>query len=87
MAITKLDKPLNDLRRQITDLHQGNIDMNKLATIITISRDSLRETETSQQQLLQQLEQFEISLADINQILRANVEQKAQLDQQQQSGI
>jgi hypothetical protein len=87
MAITKLDKPLNDLRRQIADLHQGNIDMNKLATIITISRDSLRETETSQQQLLQQLEQFEIALADINQILRANVEQKAQLDQQQQSGI
>jgi hypothetical protein len=87
MAITKLDKPLNDLHRQITDLRQGNIDMNKLATIITISRDSLRETEISQQQLLQQLEQFEISLADINQILRANVEQKAQLDQQQQSGI
>jgi hypothetical protein len=87
MAITKLDKPLNDLRRQITDLHQGNIDMNKLATIITISRDSLRETETSQQQLLQQLQQFEIALADINQILRANVEQKAQLDQQQQSGM
>jgi hypothetical protein len=87
MAITKLDKPLNDLRRQITDLHQGNIDMNKLATIITISRDSLRETETSQQQLLQQLQQFEIALADINQILRANIEQKAQLDQQQQSGI
>jgi hypothetical protein len=88
MATTMLDKPLGDLRREITDLRQMNIsrdyDMNKLGKIITISRDSLRETETFQQQILQQLQQFEISLADINQILRANIERKAQLEQQQQ---
>ncbi|CAF1134856.1 unnamed protein product [Adineta steineri] len=88
MAITVLDKPLNDLRQEITALRQGNLsrdyDTHKLATIITISRDSLRETELFQKQLLQQLQKFEISLADINEILRANIEQKTQLDQQQQ---
>ena len=91
MAITILDKPLNDLRREIGGLRQGNLsrdyDINKLGTIITISRNSLQETEAYQKQLLQQLQQFEISFADINQILRANIDQKAKLDQQQQSGI
>jgi hypothetical protein len=91
MSITMLDKPLGDLRREIVGLRQGNIsrdyDMNKLGTIITISRDSLRETGTFQQHILQQLEQFEISLAEINLLLRANIEQKVQLEEQQQSGI
>ncbi|CAF3790122.1 unnamed protein product [Rotaria sordida] len=93
MAITMLDKPLGDLRREIADLRQLNIshdyDINKLGTIITVSKNSLRETENYQQQLLQQLQQFEVSLADINQILRANMKQKAQLEQQQEqeSGI
>ena len=92
MATTMLDKPLNDLRREITDLRQGNTsrdyDMNKLCSIITISRDSLKETEKFQQQLLNQLQLFEQSLGDINQILRANTEQKTQLEQQrQESGI
>lgn len=86
-----LDKPLNDLQREIIDLRQINksrdYDMNKLGFIITVSRDSLRETELFQQQLLKQLQQFEISLADINQILRANIEEKIQLEQQEQSGI
>jgi predicted HTH domain antitoxin len=90
MAITMLDKPLGDLRREIADLRQVNIsrdyDINRLGTIISISRDSLKETGTFQQQLLQQLQQFELSLADINQILRANIQQKAQLEQQQQTG-
>jgi hypothetical protein len=76
-ATTMLDKPLNDLRREITDLQQANTsrdyDMNKLCSIITISRDSLKETEI-----------FELSLADINQILRNNTEQKTQLKQQQE---
>jgi hypothetical protein len=91
MAVTILDKPLSDLQREITNLHQINksrdYDINKLGFIITISRDSLRETEIFQQELLQKLQQFEISLANINQILRANIEQKTQLEQQHQSGI
>jgi len=91
MAVTILDKPLSDLQREITNLHQINksrdYDINKLGFIITVSRDSLRETEIFQQELLQKLQQFEISLANINQILRANIEQKTQLEQQQQSGI
>jgi hypothetical protein len=89
--MTMLDKPLKDLQREIIDLRQMNksrdYDFNKLGYIITISRDSLKETRIFQQQLVQQLQQFEISLADINQILRTNIEQKAQLEQQQQSGI
>jgi len=88
--MTMLDKPLKDLQREIIDLRQINksrdYDFNKLGYIITISRDSLKETRIFQQQLLQQLQQFEISLADINQILRTNIEQKVQLEQQQ-SGI
>jgi hypothetical protein len=91
MTTTMLDKPLGDLGREITDLRQANTvrdyDMTKLCSIITRSRDSLKETERFQQQILNQLQQFEISLADINQILRANTEQKIQLEQQQQSGI
>ncbi len=91
MTMTMLDKPLKDLQREIIDLRQMNksrdYDFNKLGYIITISRDSLKETRIFQQQLVQQLQQFEISLADINQILRTNIEQKAQLEQQQQSGI
>ncbi len=87
MAMTMLEKPLGDLRREIIDLRQVNrsrdFDVNKLGFIITMSRDSLRETGIFQQQLLQQLQQFEISLADLNQILRANTEQKKQLEQQQ----
>lgn len=90
MTMALLDKPLNDLQHEITNLRQINksrdYDMNKLGFIITVSRDSLRETEVFQRQLLQQLQQFEISFADINQILRANSEQKTQLEQQQQSG-
>ncbi len=87
-----LDKPLGDLRREISDLRQANLsqdyDINKLGFIITVSRDSLREAEVFQQQLLKQLQQFEISLADINRILRKNIEEKTQLEQQQQqSGI
>ncbi|CAF1259707.1 unnamed protein product [Rotaria sordida] len=87
---TMLDKPLDDLCREITDLRQMKIvrdyDMNKLSSIITISKDSLKETEKFQQQILKQLQQFEISLADINEILRANSQQKIQLEQQQQLG-
>jgi len=89
MAVTMLDKPLNDLQREIIDLRQINksrdYDFNKLGYIITISRDTLHETGIFQKQLLKQLQQFEISLADINQILRTNIEQKTQLEQQ--SGI
>lgn len=91
MAQTLLDQPLGDLRREINDLRQINVlhdyDMNKLTRMITISRDTLRETGNYQQHLLEQLEQFEISLADINKILRANHEQRTHLEQQkQQSG-
>jgi GTPase involved in cell partitioning and DNA repair len=91
-SIAMLDRSLGDLRREITDLQQIDIshdyDMNKLCSIINISRDSLREMENFQQQLLNQLQQFEMSLADINQILRTNIVQKIQLEnQQQQSGI
>jgi hypothetical protein len=91
-SIAMLDRSLDDLRREITDLQQTNIshdyDMNKLCSIINISRDSLREMENFQQQLLNQLQQFEMSLADINQILRTNIVQRIQLEnQQQQSGI
>jgi len=81
---TILDKSLNDLRREITDLRQDNYDMNKLCLIMTISKDSLKETEKYQQQILNQLQLFETSLAEVNQILRANIEQKTQLEQQQQ---
>jgi hypothetical protein len=81
---TMLDKSLGDLRREITDLQQDNYDMNRLCLIINVSKDSLKETEKSQQQILNQLQLFETSLTEINQILRANIEQKAQLEQQQQ---
>ena len=50
--------------------------MNKLSLIITVSTDSLKETEKYQTLLLTQLQEFEVSLADINRILRANIEQK-----------
>ncbi|CAF3425125.1 unnamed protein product [Rotaria socialis] len=87
MTLTMLDKPLGDLRREVVDLRQLKIsrdyDINKLGKIITVSKDSLRETETFQRTILQQLQQFEISLADINEILRANIKQKVQLEQQQ----
>lgn len=83
MAST-LDKSLNDLRREIPDLRKDNYDMNRLCVVITVSKDSLQETERSQKLLLNQLQQFETSLAEINQILRTNVEQKMQLEQQQQ---
>ncbi|CAF1133282.1 unnamed protein product [Rotaria magnacalcarata] len=86
--MTMLDKPLGDLRREVVDLRQLHIsrdyDINKLGKIITVSKDSLRETETFQRAILQQLQQFEISLADINEILRANIKQKVQREQQQQ---
>ena len=89
---TMLDKPLDDLCREVADLRQSNVipdyDINKLFPIITVSRDSLNETEKFQQQLLNQLQQFEIALAAINQILRTNIEQEIQLEQQQEeSGI
>jgi hypothetical protein len=87
MLTTMLDKSLDDLRREVTDLRKDNYDMNRLCLIITISKDSLKETEKYQQQILNQLQQFETSLADINQILRTNIEQKTQLEQQKQSGI
>ncbi len=84
-----LDKPLGDLRREITELRHANpsreYDMNKLGFVITVSRDSLNETGVFQQQIFKQLQQFEISLAEINQILRAKMEEKSQLEQQ--SGI
>jgi len=87
-SIAMLDRSLGDLRREITDLQQTDIshdyDMNKLCSIINTSRDSLREMENFQQQLLNQLQQFEMSLADINQILRTNIVQKIQLENQQQ---
>lgn len=87
-TVATLDKSLGDLHREIVDLRQVNTvrdyDMNKLSSIITISKDSLKETEKFQQQFLKQLQQFEISLAEINQILRTNAEQKVQLEQQQQ---
>lgn len=87
-TMTMLDKPLGDLSREITDLRKNQVardyDMNKLFSIITISKDSLKETEKFQEKILNQLQQFEISLADINQILRANAEQRMQLEQQQQ---
>jgi hypothetical protein len=82
--VTILDKSLGDLRREITDLRQDNYDMNKLCLIMAISKDSLKETEKYQQQILNQLQLFETSLAEVNQILRANIEQKTQLEQQQQ---
>lgn len=83
---TTLDKSLTDLRREIGDLRKDNYDINRLGLIITVSKDSLRETEKSQQMLLNQLQLFETSLAEINQILRTNIEQKTQLEQQQQIG-
>lgn len=81
---TTLDQSLNDLRREIPDLRKDNYDMNRLGLIITVSKDSLRETEKSQQVILNQLQAFETSLAEINQILRTNIQQKIQLEQQQQ---
>lgn len=88
MTATVLDKPLGDLRREILDLQQTKFsreyDLNKLTFLVTNSRDSLGETKRFQQQILQQLQQFEISLAELNQILRANIEEKMQLEQQQQ---
>lgn len=88
MAITLLDKPLGDLRREIADLRQistrRDYDIGKLTKLITISNDSLRETQSYQKTLLQQLQEFEFSLADINEILRANLKQKLELKQQKQ---
>lgn len=90
MAATMLDKPLSDLRREVDDLRRGHAtrdyDTNRLSSILGRSRESLREAGMSQQQLLERLQQFDISLAEINEILRANSERRAQLDQQQQSG-
>ncbi|UJR22588.1 hypothetical protein I4U23_025633 [Adineta vaga] len=87
VSITKLDQSLGDLRREIIDLrqidHSHEYDTKRLNSILNISRDSLKETEKFQQHILNQLQQFEISLADINEILRANVEQKMQLQQKQ----
>ena len=89
MAATMLDKPLGDLRREITELRHVNpsreYDMSKLGFVITVSRDSLNETGVFQQHIFKQLQQFEISLAEINQILRTKMEEKSQLEQQ--SGI
>lgn len=88
MAVTMLDKPLGDLRREIVDLQKikstRDYDLNKLMFLMSNSRDSLGETRTFQQQILQQLQQFEISLGDLNQILRTNTDQQKQLEQQQQ---
>ena len=81
---TMLEKSLTDLRQEITELRPDNCDINKLGLIITISKDSLKETEKYQTLLMKQLQEFEVSLADINRILRVNIEQKAQLEQQQQ---
>lgn len=85
MAVTILDKPLGDLRREIVDLQKTkstrDYDLNKLIFLMNNSKDSLGETKIFQQQILQQLHQFEISLADLNQILRTNIEQQKQLQQ------
>lgn len=81
---TTLDQSLNDLRREIPNLRKDNYDISRLGLIITVSKDSLRETEKSQQVLLNQLQLFETSLAEINGILRTNIQQKIQLEQQQQ---
>ncbi|CAF1506676.1 unnamed protein product [Adineta ricciae] len=92
VSISILDRSLVDLRREITDLRQidrvEDYDTKRLSSIINLSRESLKETEKFQEQILNQLQQFEISLADINDILRANVQRKIQLEQQQkqQSG-
>ncbi|CAF3628071.1 unnamed protein product [Rotaria socialis] len=84
---TMLDKPLGDLCHEIADLRQNktvrDYDMNKLCSIITISRESLKETGKYQQQILNQLQQFDVSLSEINEILRANAQQKIQLEQKQ----
>lgn len=81
---TVLEKVLVDLRREVTDLRQENYDMTKLGSVINVSKDSLKETGKYQQELLKQLQQFESSLAEINEILRANVARKNQLEQKQQ---
>ena len=84
--MTLLEKPLGDLRRELIDIRQRKFnydtDLNKLGFIITISRDSLRETEVYQQKLLQQLQQFAISLTDVNEMLRANFQEKTRIEQQ-----
>jgi chromosome segregation ATPase len=86
MTSTVLDKPLDDLRREINYLRQVNVvkddDMNKLSRIITDSHDKLRDTSTHQQQLVEQLQQLELSLSDINNILRNNHVQRSELAQQ-----
>lgn len=87
---TMLDKPLGDLRHEINDLRLNksvrDYDMNKLCSIISISRESLKETGKYQQQILNQLQQFENSLAEINEILGTNAKEKTELEQQQHLG-
>ena len=87
MSVTVLEKPLGDLRREITDLRQvGNArdyDTSRLDRILTLSRESFRETESCQEQLLQQLKLFENAFADINQILRTTIDEKVRLEQKQ----
>lgn len=85
-----LEKPLGDLRQEITNLRQINVlhdyDMNKLNRMIVVSRDTLKQTEDKQKHLLEQLKQFELALLDINNILRSNLEQKSQLEQRRDAG-
>ena len=87
MSAAVLEKPLDDLRREITDLRQvsnaRDYDTSRLDRIMTLSRESFRETESCQEQLLQQLKQFEHAFADVNQILRAKIEEKVRLEQKQ----
>lgn len=84
-STTTLDKSLSDLRREVNDLRQldrsRDYDTRRLTSLLGTSRDSLKETEQFQQQILDRLQQFEVSLADINAILRTNVERKIQLQQ------
>jgi len=84
MTTTILDKVLGDLRREVIDLRQNNYDITKLGSVINVSKDSLKETEKYQQELLKQLQEFESSLIEINEVLRANTERKTQLEQQRQ---
>lgn len=91
MATSMLEQPLRDLCREVADLRRPDhrletYDLKKLHALLTVSKESLTETSLAQQQLLQQLQQFDTALKDINQIVRINAQERITLEQQPQLG-
>ena len=83
MTTTMLEQPLRDLSREVSELRRADKhDLKKLHALLTVSKESLTQTALFHEQLLQQLQQFETTLKEINQILRSNLQDRIALEQQ-----